>query len=248
MIPSGISVRLENRGHLPKGSRGNPAEGCPRATIPDPAPFACRPPWEAALLCLYLIDHQSIGRLNSLHQGCRKLNTWAVLEGLSKKKKLHMDQKEQVNKSTPTLSLVLLFLLTTQALVFAASSEREEGRRGWAHLGRRVDSGEHCNSVRNTVNLFVMKIRMRPGESLKTRRLSKEQKQYRGLNVRDPDFSPSSDIVFPCDYEQKKKTNLKTYPGLQTLPPSTPPSPPLRLAPQAPQGHSLCLPSTWPTP
>lgn len=159
-----------------------------------------------------------------------------------------MDQKEQVNKSTPTLSLVLLFLLTTQALVFAASSEREEGRRGWAHLGRRVDSGEHCNRVRNTVSLFVMKIRMRPGESLKTRRLSKEQKQYRGLNVRDPDFSPSSDIVFPCDYKQKKKTNLKTYPGLQTLPPSTPPSPPLRLAPQAPQGHSLCLPSTWPRP
>lgn len=86
MIPSGISVRLENRGHLPKGSRGNPAEGCPRATIPDPAPFACRPPWEAALLCLYLIDHQSIGLLNSLHQGCRKLSTWAVLEGLSKKR------------------------------------------------------------------------------------------------------------------------------------------------------------------
>lgn len=156
-----------------------------------------------------------------------------------------MDQKEQVNKSTPTLNLVVLFQLTTQALVFAASSEREEGRRGWAHLGRRVDSREHCNSVRNSVNLFVMKIRMRPGESLKSGGLSREQKQYCGLNVRDPDFSPSSDTAFLCDHEPKK--NLKTYPGLQTLPPSTPPSLPLRLAPQAPQEKSLCLPSMWPT-
>lgn len=144
-----------------------------------------------------------------------------------------MDQKEQVNKSTPTLNLVLLFQLTTQALVFAASSKIKEGRRGWAHLGRRVDSREHCNSVRNSVNLFVMKIRMRPGESLKSGGLSKEQKQYCGLNARDPDFSPSSDTAFLCDHEPKKKTkNLSgssdlaslhtSFPSFAPCPTSTP--------------------------
>lgn len=43
--------------------------------------------------------------------------------------------------------------------------------------------------------------------------LSKEQKQYCELEVRDSHFTPSSDTVFLCDREQKNFTSL----GLQLL-------------------------------
>lgn len=82
---------------------------------------------------------------------------------------------------------------------FSVSFNRNKDRKVWAYWGRKAYSGEHQNSLKNLTDPFITKIRImscgRVSWSLRSGRLSNEQKQYFEPKVRNLHVTPSSESL-----------------------------------------------------